>query len=398
MCAGWIWRAGGGVKWQLDKAVLGGRGGAGIMLDHHARAVVTGTLQSGISMDCSGSPLLRMVLPGRQQLRMSRLFCPTRSNFTLPSACAFSTAVHVASGVGGPPRDGGAPIESILVANRGEIAVRIMKTAKRMGLRTVALYSDADRDAMHRKMADDAVYIGASAPKESYLNIEAVLEAAKRSGADAVHPGYGFLSENEHFVTRVEDQGIRFVGPPSHAVKLMGDKAESKRVARDAGVNTIPGWIGIVENIEHAVAIAKDIGYPVMIKASGGGGGKGLRVAFDERELRRSYRVATDEAESSFGDSRMLIEKYFVEARHIEIQILGDKYGTVLYLPERECSIQRRNQKVIEEAPSPVNNAELRRAMGEQAVSLAKAVDYYSAGTCEFLVDKDLKFYFLEVR
>eukprot|EP00890_Picochlorum_soloecismus_P000100 jgi/Picsp_1/1090/NSC_04573-R1_propionyl- alpha subunit len=287
--------------------------------------------------------------------------------------------------------------EKILVANRGEIAVRVMKTAKKMGIKTVAVFSDADYNAKHKRYADEAVYLGGSASRSSYLDIHKILEAMKKSGATAVHPGYGFLSENAEFVQEVEKNGYTFIGPPSTAVGLMGDKAHSKAIAHKAGVHTIPGWIGIVKNLHHATNIAKDIGYPVMVKASGGGGGKGMRIAYNEEELIESFKVATDEAASSFGDSRMLIEKYIEKPRHIEIQIVGDKYGNMVYLPERECSIQRRNQKVIEEAPSPVGNDNLRKAMGTQAINLAKAVGYYSAGTCEFLVDKDFNFYFLEM-
>ena len=293
---------------------------------------------------------------------------------------------------------GDAPLfEKILVANRGEIAVRVMKTAKRMGIKTVAVFSDADYSAKHKRYADEAVYLGGSASRSSYLDISKIIEAMKKSGATAVHPGYGFLSENEEFVKEVEKNGFSFIGPPSTAVGLMGDKAHSKAIAHKAGVNTIPGWIGIVKDLDHAKSIARDIGYPVMVKASGGGGGKGMRIAYNEKELVESFKVATDEAASSFGDSRMLIEKYIEQPRHIEIQILGDKFGNMVYLPERECSIQRRNQKVIEEAPSPVGNENLRKAMGSQAINLAKAVGYYSAGTCEFLVDKDFNFYFLEM-
>lgn len=294
--------------------------------------------------------------------------------------------------------EGGAPLfDKILVANRGEIAVRIMKTARKMGIGTVAVFSDADKGSVHVDLADEKVYLGPSESVKSYLSIDAVLNAMKTSGARAVAPGYGFLSENEHFVSRVEREGYVFIGPPSHAVACMGDKVESKKIARDAGVHTIPGWIGIVDDANHAARIANDIGYPVMIKASGGGGGKGMRIAQDEDDLKRMYNVATDEAASSFGDARMLIEKYIEKPRHVEIQILGDMHGNMVYLPERECSIQRRNQKVIEEAPSPIGTPDLRRRMGEQAVNLAKSVGYYSAGTCEFLVDQDLNFYFLEM-
>ena len=238
---------------------------------------------------------------------------------------------------------------------------------------------------------------GPPASTQSYLNISAIIDAIKRTGADAVHPGYGFLSENETFASAVADAGAAFVGPPANAVHVMGDKVESKRFAKAAGVNTIPGWVGVIEDADHACAVAKEIGFPVMAKASAGGGGKGMRIAWDEKDLAEGYKLATQEAASAFGDARMLIEKYIEHPRHVEIQVLGDQHGTVLYLPERECSIQRRNQKVIEEAPSPVADPALRRAMGEQAVALCKAVGYYSAGTCEFLVDKYKKFYFLEM-
>jgi propionyl-CoA carboxylase alpha chain len=238
---------------------------------------------------------------------------------------------------------------------------------------------------------------GPPASTQSYLNVPAIIQALKITGADAVHPGYGFLSENSDFASAVADAGATFVGPPSHAVRAMGDKVESKRFAKAAGVNTIPGWVGVVEGVDHAIAVAKEIGFPVMAKASAGGGGKGMRIAWDEKDLAEGYVLATQEAASSFGDSRMLIEKYVEHPRHIEIQVLGDTHGTVLYLPERECSIQRRNQKVIEEAPSPAVDPQLRKAMGEQAVALCNAVGYFSAGTCEFLVDKHKKFYFLEM-
>jgi propionyl-CoA carboxylase alpha chain len=238
---------------------------------------------------------------------------------------------------------------------------------------------------------------GPPASTKSYLNVPAIVEALRKTGADAVHPGYGFLSENEHFASAVAEAGATFVGPPAHAVRAMGDKVESKRFAKAAGVNTIPGWVGVVEGVDHAISVAKEIGFPVMAKASAGGGGKGMRIAWDEKDLAEGYVLATQEAASAFGDSRMLIEKYVEHPRHVEIQVLGDTHGTVLYLPERECSIQRRNQKVIEEAPSPVVDPSLRKAMGEQAVALCNAVGYFSAGTCEFLVDKHKKFYFLEM-
>ena len=289
------------------------------------------------------------------------------------------------------------PFEKILVANRGEIAVRIMKTAKAMGIGSVAVYSDADKHSVHVQMADEKVYLGPSESLQSYLKIDAVLDAMRKTSAPAVAPGYGFLSENEHFVSEVEKNGFEFIGPPAKAVKMMGDKVASKKIAHEAGVNTIPGWIGIVDGQDHAAQIAKEIGYPVMIKASGGGGGKGMRIAHSEAELKDVFQMACDEAANSFNDSRMLIEKYIERPRHVEIQILGDKFGNIVYLPERECSIQRRNQKVIEEAPSPIMTEKLRKEMGEAALRLAKSVGYYSVGTCEFLVDQQSKFYFLEM-
>ncbi|KAG7670044.1 hypothetical protein Ndes2526B_g06419 [Nannochloris sp. 'desiccata'] len=287
--------------------------------------------------------------------------------------------------------------KKLLIANRGEIAVRIMKTARRLGIPTVAVYSQADANAVHARYADEAICVGPPASTQSYLNVPAIIDALCKTGADAVHPGYGFLSENEHFASSVAEAGATFVGPPAHAVRAMGDKVESKRFAKAAGVNTIPGWVGVVEGVDHAISVAKEIGFPVMAKASAGGGGKGMRIAWDEKDLAEGYVLATQEAASAFGDSRMLIEKYVEHPRHVEIQVLGDKHGTVLYLPERECSIQRRNQKVIEEAPSPAVDRALRKAMGEQAVALCNAVGYFSAGTCEFLVDKHKKFYFLEM-
>jgi propionyl-CoA carboxylase alpha chain len=285
----------------------------------------------------------------------------------------------------------------ILIANRGEIACRVIKTAKKMGIETVAVYSDADRDARHVQLADEAVYIGAAPSRESYLQADKIIAACKQTGAQAVHPGYGFLSENEAFARRVEEEGITFIGPKHYSIAAMGDKIASKKLARDARVNTIPGYNEAIEKAEQAVEIAKGIGYPVMIKASAGGGGKGLRVAFNDKETFEGFTSCRNEARNSFGDDRVFIEKYVEEPRHIEIQVLGDSHGNVVYLNERECSIQRRHQKVIEEAPSPFISDATRKAMGEQAVALAKAVRYESAGTVEFVVGKDQSFYFLEM-
>ena len=287
--------------------------------------------------------------------------------------------------------------KKILIANRGEIACRVIKTAKKMGIATVAVYSDADRDARHVELADEAVHIGAAASRESYLRADRIIEACKQTGAEAVHPGYGFLSENEEFAKRVEDEGIVFIGPKHYSIAAMGDKIASKKLAGEANVNTIPGYNDVIETAESAVKIAKDIGYPVMIKASAGGGGKGLRVAFNDKEAFEGFTACRNEAKNSFGDDRVFIEKFVESPRHIEIQVLGDAHGNVVYLNERECSIQRRHQKVIEEAPSPFISEATRKAMGEQAVALAKAVKYQSAGTVEFVVGKDQSFYFLEM-
>jgi propionyl-CoA carboxylase alpha chain len=286
---------------------------------------------------------------------------------------------------------------SLLIANRGEIACRVIKTAKRMGLRTIAVYSDADREALHVKMADEAVHIGGSAARESYLSIDKIIAACKASKADAVHPGYGFLSENPAFAAALEKNGILFVGPPVKAIEAMGDKITSKKLAAQAGVSTVPGHMGLIADAAEAVRIAKEVGYPVMIKASAGGGGKGMRIAWNDAEAREGFERSKSEAASSFGDDRIFIEKFVTEPRHIEIQLIGDQHGNVLYLNERECSIQRRNQKVIEEAPSPFLDPATRKAMGEQAVALAKAVGYFSAGTVEFIVDGKRNFYFLEM-
>ena len=287
--------------------------------------------------------------------------------------------------------------DKILIANRGEIACRVIKTAKRMGIKTVAVYSDADAQALHVKMADKAVHIGAAASAESYLRIDRIVQACKDTGAQAVHPGYGFLSENADFCAALADAGIAFIGPNTHAITSMGDKITSKLLAQDAGVNTIPGYTDVIDGPDHAVEIAKDIGYPVMLKASAGGGGKGMRVVWDDDDCRDGFERAANEARSSFGDDRVFAEKFIEEPRHIEIQVLADKHGNAIYLGERECSIQRRHQKVIEEAPSPFLDEETRKAMGEQAVALAKAVDYCSAGTVEFIVDANKNFYFLEM-
>ncbi len=285
----------------------------------------------------------------------------------------------------------------ILIANRGEIACRVITTAKKMGIKTVAVYSDADKDARHVQLADEAVHIGAAPSRESYLLADKIIAACKQTGAQAVHPGYGFLSENAGFAKRVEEEGIIFIGPKHYSIAAMGDKIESKKLAGAAGVNCIPGVNDAIETAERAVEIAKGIGYPVMIKASAGGGGKGLRVAHDDKEAFEGFTSCRNEARNSFGDDRVFIEKFVEEPRHIEIQLIGDSQGNVIYLNERECSIQRRHQKVIEEAPSPFISDATRKAMGEQAVALAKAVKYQSAGTVEFVVGKDQSFYFLEM-
>ncbi|WP_072389706.1 acetyl/propionyl/methylcrotonyl-CoA carboxylase subunit alpha [Hyphomicrobium sp. CS1GBMeth3] len=287
--------------------------------------------------------------------------------------------------------------KKILIANRGEIACRVIKTARKMGIKTVAVYSDADRDALHVDMADEAVYIGPPAAAESYLIIDKIVEACKQTGAEAVHPGYGFLSEREAFPLALEKAGIVFIGPNPKAIAAMGDKIESKKAAAKAKVSTVPGYVGEIADAKHAVKIAEEIGYPVMMKASAGGGGKGMRIAYTRREVEEGFPLARSEAKASFGDDRMFIEKFIVDPRHIEIQLVGDKHGNVLYFGERECSIQRRNQKVIEEAPSPLLDEKTRRAMGEQAVALAKAVGYDSAGTVEFVAGQDRSFYFLEM-
>ena len=287
--------------------------------------------------------------------------------------------------------------KKILIANRGEIACRVIKTARRMGIHSVAVYSEADRDARHVQLADESVFLGPAPSRESYLVADKIVAACKSTGAEAIHPGYGFLSENEDFARRVEEEGIVFIGPKHYSIAAMGDKIASKRLARDAKVNTIPGWNDAIESSEQAVKIARDIGYPVMIKASAGGGGKGLRLAWNDKEAGEGFTSCRNEAKAAFGDDRVFIEKFIESPRHIEIQVLGDAHGNVVYLNERECSIQRRHQKVIEEAPSPFISEATRQAMGEQAVALAKAVKYQSAGTVEFVVGKDQSFYFLEM-
>ncbi len=287
--------------------------------------------------------------------------------------------------------------KKILIANRGEIACRVIKTARKMGIQTVAVYSDADRDALHVSMADEAVHIGPPPANQSYIVIDRILDAIRQTGAEAVHPGYGFLSERAEFAEALAKEGVAFIGPPPGAIEAMGDKITSKKLAAEAGVSTVPGFMGLIDDAEHAVKIATEIGYPVMIKASAGGGGKGMRIAWTDDEAREGFQLSKSEAASSFGDDRIFIEKFVTQPRHIEIQVLGDTHGNCIYLGERECSIQRRNQKVIEEAPSPFLDPETRKAMGEQSVALAKAVDYCSAGTVEFIVDGERSFYFLEM-
>jgi propionyl-CoA carboxylase alpha chain len=287
--------------------------------------------------------------------------------------------------------------KKILIANRGEIACRVIKTARKMGIKTVAVYSDADRDALHVEMADEAIHIGPPPAAESYLLMDRIIDACKKTGAEAVHPGYGFLSERESFPIELQKNGIVFIGPNPKAIAAMGDKIESKKAAAAAKVSTVPGYMGEIKDAKHAVQIANEIGYPVMIKASAGGGGKGMRIAYDAKEAEEGFQLARSEAKSSFGDDRCFVEKFIENPRHIEIQILGDKHGNVIYLGERECSIQRRNQKVLEEAPSPLLDEKTRKAMGEQAVALAKAVKYDSAGTVEFVAGQDRSFYFLEM-
>jgi propionyl-CoA carboxylase alpha chain len=285
----------------------------------------------------------------------------------------------------------------ILIANRGEIACRVIKTARRMGIKTVAVYSDADRNALHVAMADEAVHIGPPPAAQSYIVIDKIMAAIRQTGAQAVHPGYGFLSENRNFAAALEAEGVVFIGPPSPAIEAMGDKITSKKIAQQAGVSTVPGYMGLIADADEAVKISAQIGYPVMIKASAGGGGKGMRIAWTDAEAREGFQSSKNEAAASFGDDRIFIEKFVTQPRHIEIQVLADKHGNCVYLHERECSIQRRNQKVIEEAPSPFLDEATRKAMGEQACALAKAVGYTSAGTVEFIVDGNRNFYFLEM-
>jgi len=287
--------------------------------------------------------------------------------------------------------------KKILIANRGEIACRVIKSARKMGITTVAIYSDADRNALHVKMADEAINIGPPPANQSYIVIEKVMEAVRQSGAEAVHPGYGFLSENPKFAEALKAEGVAFIGPPVPAIKAMGDKITSKKIAQEADVSTVPGYMGLIEDAEDAVKISNQVGYPVMIKASAGGGGKGMRIAWNDTEAREGFQSSKNEAANSFGDDRIFIEKFVTQPRHIEIQVLCDTHGNGVYLNERECSIQRRNQKVVEEAPSPFLDPETRRAMGEQSLSLAHAVGYASAGTVEFIVDGDKNFYFLEM-
>ncbi|KAA0920773.1 acetyl/propionyl/methylcrotonyl-CoA carboxylase subunit alpha [Aquicoccus porphyridii] len=287
--------------------------------------------------------------------------------------------------------------KKILIANRGEIACRVIKTARRMGIATVAIYSDADRQALHVQMADEAVHIGPAPANQSYIVIDKVMQAIKQSGAEAVHPGYGFLSENPKFAEALAAANVAFIGPPKGAIEAMGDKITSKKLAQEAEVSTVPGYMGLIEDAEEAVKISNEIGYPVMIKASAGGGGKGMRIAWTDDEAREGFQSSKNEAASSFGDDRIFIEKFVTQPRHIEIQVLCDTHGNGIYLGERECSIQRRNQKVVEEAPSPFLDEATRRAMGEQAVALAKAVGYASAGTVEFIVDGEKNFFFLEM-
>ena len=287
--------------------------------------------------------------------------------------------------------------KKILIANRGEIACRVMKTCARLGIKTVAVFSDIDRNSLHVQMADESINIGLPEAKDSYLAIDKIISACELTGADAVHPGYGFLSENAKFCQALCDAGITFIGPPASAIEAMGDKITSKKIAMEAGVSTVPGFLGEVKSGQEAVKISNDIGYPVMIKASAGGGGKGMRVAFGADEVLEGFGSSQNEAEKSFGDNRIFIEKYITQPRHIEIQILGDTFGNYLFFGERECSIQRRNQKIIEEAPSPFLSASVRKKMGEQAVALAKSVNYYSAGTVEFIVDSNEDFFFLEM-
>ncbi|XP_077351356.1 propionyl-CoA carboxylase alpha chain, mitochondrial [Festucalex cinctus] len=330
----------------------------------------------------------RCILPPPSRLLFVLKFAPFQSGWcAIHSKAQYSTA----------PRLNEKTFDKILIANRGEIACRVIKTCKKMGIRTVAVHSDVDSNSVHVKMADEAVCVGPAPTSQSYLNMDAIMDAVRNTKSQAVHPGYGFLSENKEFAKRLAKERVTFIGPDTHAIQAMGDKIESKLIAKAAKVNTIPGFDGVVKTPKEAVEIAQNIGYPVMIKASAGGGGKGMRVAWNDDETRGGFRFSSQEAASSFGDDRLLIEKYIDNPRHIEIQVLADKHGNALWLNERECSIQRRNQKVVEEAPSTFLDSVTRRAMGEQAVQLAKAVQYSSAGTVEFLVDSTKNFYFLEM-
>jgi propionyl-CoA carboxylase alpha chain len=287
--------------------------------------------------------------------------------------------------------------DKILIANRGEITRRVIKTCRKMGIQTVAVYSDADRHSMFVREADEAYRIGPPQTNKSYLDMNKILEVVKKTNAQAVHPGYGFLSENKRFQKLLHENGVTFIGPPGPAITAMGDKLESKQLAKKANVNTVPGFLGAITNDKEVIKISNEIGYPVMIKASAGGGGKGMRIAYNDKEAIEGFNLSKSEALAAFGDDTILIEKYIEEPRHIEFQILGDQHGNYVYLPERECSVQRRNQKVIEEAPSVLLDPVTRHKMGSQAVSLARECGYYSTGTCEFLVDKNLGFYFLEM-
>ncbi|XP_028401675.1 propionyl-CoA carboxylase alpha chain, mitochondrial-like [Dendronephthya gigantea] len=329
----------------------------------------------------------------RKLLQCSSFKFQINSRISLP-ACS---KVHYAHSRSHSALSNDKLFDKILIANRGEIACRVIKSCKRLGIKSVAIFSEADRYALHTKMADESVCVGPPPSGESYLNMEAILDAIKSTGAQAVHPGYGFLSENTNFVKLLEDNDVVFIGPNSYSMQAMGDKIESKIVAKKANVNIIPGFDGVVKDDEEAIKHAREIGYPVMIKASAGGGGKGMRIAWNDQEVRDGFRLSSQEAKSSFGDDRLLIEKFINNPRHIEIQVVGDKHGNCIYLNERECSIQRRNQKVVEEAPSVFLDPEMRKAMGEQALALAKAVQYDSAGTVECLVDSDKNFYFLEM-
>ncbi|KAL6066072.1 Propionyl-CoA carboxylase alpha chain, mitochondrial [Balamuthia mandrillaris] len=338
------------------------------------------------SSSTSSSSVLSQVLSGRKSCSPSLAFVVLNRRGASAAAC-----------YGTQSSGEGRPFDKILIANRGEIACRVINTAKRLGIKTVAIYSEADAAAKHVLLADEAACVGPAPTSKSYLNIPAIMEVVKKTKAQAVHPGYGFLSENFHFAEALEGEGVAFVGPTSQAIHAMGDKIESKKLAKAAKVNVIPGFLGEVHDNQEVLKIANEIGYPIMIKASAGGGGKGMRIAWNDKEALEGFKRSKAEAQSSFGDDRMLIEKYIDNPRHIEIQVLGDSHGNYLYFPERECSIQRRNQKVIEEAPSPLLNPETRIAMGKQAVALARAVNYRSAGTVEFLADNNQNFYFLEM-